>query len=194
MLYLVTGIFRTGTNMMMLALQAGGLVIPEDVNKSMILRKDYPEERHPNVGGFFELDTMKLYSKDFQTDYDEKLIKVVFSSLRYVPEMPNGMRIVFMTRNPDEMLASANEFFPGMELEMKLELERQDTKIEKLRARPDVKSLDVLKYQDVLKNPLEQFELLKQHGWPIDPVKCATIPNSKYNHFEETSHKDSINA
>lgn len=176
--------------MMMLALQKGGLVIPEDVNKQIILRKEYPEERHPNVGGFFELDMMKFYSKDFQETYDGKLVKVVFSNLRNVPEMPNGIRIVFMTRDPAEMRASANEFFPGMEFAMNLELERLDTKIAKLKERPDVKSLDVLQYKDVLEKPLEQFKLLKQHGWPIDPAKCATIPDPKYNHFEETTHKE----
>jgi hypothetical protein len=189
MLYLVTGIFRTGTNMMMLALQEGGLVIPEDVNKLIILQKEYPEERHPNVGGFFELDVMKFYSKDFSTTYDEKLVKVVFENLKQIPEMPNGIRIAYMQRDFDEMLASANEFFPGMEFGMRNEYERQEKKIAQLKERPDVKSLDILRYQDVLDKPLEQFKLLKQHGWPIDPVKCAKIPNPKYNHFEEISHK-----
>ena len=55
MLYIVSGFMRTGTSMMMKALEAGGLEAAYQQSREA-MRKRYADEHYdPNVGGRYEL-------------------------------------------------------------------------------------------------------------------------------------------
>ena len=49
--------------------------------------------------------------------------------------------------------------------------------------RQEAETYDEVWYPVAVFNPLPVFEMLQDHGWPIDPEKSAKIPDPKYYHF-----------
>lgn len=167
MIYVVTGIMRSGTSMMMQALEAGGL-----------------EAAYIPRGGCYELATEDLYAPDFPHQFEGKLIKALDFVVLNMCTMPSGIRIVAMRRQLAEMQQSMRAFLGERDAELQEAVKGFDNKLVQLQQRKDVLSLDVFWYRDVLERPLEHFELLRSHGWEIDAKRCATIPNLK--------HKDEV--
>lgn len=159
MLYIVSGVMRSGTSMMMESLIAGGLdavYIPR--------------------GGCYELATTDLYAPDFPRAFDGKLIKVLDFALSHMVTMPNGIRIVAMRRPLEDIQSSMMRFLGNRDKELREAVVTLPAKIAALRHREDVLSLDEFWYDDVVQDPLAHFTLLQEHGWEINPVKCAQIP------------------
>lgn len=173
-LYVVSGYMRTGTTMMMKALEAGGMYAYYDMAGVSL-------EAWEN----YELNPMDATRWDFPRGLEGKLIKVMGGAAVSMAVMNQGIRIVYMKRDPLEIEDSLNKLFnEGKSIipdfvahKSSLKNYERDTDyiIERLGNRKDVLRLDVLEYSDVVRNPVVDFKILNNNGWNIDIVKAAAV-------------------
>lgn len=179
MLYVVSGFMRTGTSMMMRALEAGGLEAVYAPSREDMRRKYSDSDYDPNEGGLYELEREQYQAIDFPRAYDGKLIKCLNMGVVTMATMPYGIMCVFMRRDVEEIRQSYDAFF-GKQLGM-LDPEtfqrRMDLIVERIENRWDVTSLTQLWFRQVVDNPMMYFRQLAEEGWPIDPVKAAAVVN-----------------
>lgn len=97
-LYVVSGLPRSGTSMMMKMLEAGGLEPVTDGIRSA-------DEDNPK--GYYELEAVKRTKQDPSWVHDSqgKVVKVISQLLQDLPDDVN-YKVIFMRRNLDEVLAS----------------------------------------------------------------------------------------
>jgi hypothetical protein len=181
MIYIVSGLFRSGTAMMVKAIDEGGIpaAYDEERNRDIIeyVRPDY----HPNIHGWMELNRDRYKEDGFPSVYDGKVVKIPFHSLHKVAYCPNGMRVVFMRRDIEEIILSmANLGKTSINLDIG---ERFVGLIDDFSKRKDVVSVHEFWYSDVLADPLKHFKILAADGWPIDPEKAAQVPDPKHRHI-----------
>lgn len=98
--YIVSGLERSGTSMMMQILYYGGMDVAFDTKRE-------PDEHNPK--GYFELEGGKIINRlmdgTFPMEkYDEKVIKVTAYGLKFLP--PREYKIIYMMRDIDEIMAS----------------------------------------------------------------------------------------
>src|SRR5687767_8101595 len=100
-IFVVSGLPRSGTSMMMNMLRAGGLELLVDDRRTS--DEDNPE-------GYFELEAVKKTHLDssWVDAAPGKLVKVVSEHLRQLPST-HTYRVVFMRRKLDEVLASQRQ-------------------------------------------------------------------------------------
>lgn len=162
--YIVSGYMRTGTSMMMKALEQGGMETAWDK------RRINPGA---NRDGMYELSEDEIYSPGFPTQYESKVIKLLSTKVRILK--PGKYLIVFMRRNATEVLKSYAKAFkekPPL-IEKSVDEDAEDA-IAWLSQKGGV-HLTVLDYCDVLDAPLATFTALAGAGWPIDPQKAAKV-------------------
>ncbi len=97
--YVVSGLPRSGTSMMMKMLAAGGL--PPLVDEIRQADKDNPK-------GYYEFERVKKLDKGdtaWLPQATGKVVKIISALLKYLPA-DYDYRIVFMRRDMDEILAS----------------------------------------------------------------------------------------
>lgn len=97
---LVSGLPRSGTSMMMSMLQAGGMELVVDGERTA-------DEDNPK--GYFELERIKKIKSDaaWLYDADGKVVKAISQLLLDLPTDGSiRYKIIFMRRNIDEVLAS----------------------------------------------------------------------------------------
>jgi hypothetical protein len=100
--YIVTGLPRSGTSMMMKMLSSGGLPVVMDSIRQA-------DEDNPN--GYFEIElSKKLKDGEVKWVYEAsgKVVKVISYLLEYLPKDLNYY-VVFMEREIKEILASQNK-------------------------------------------------------------------------------------
>jgi len=134
--YIVSGLPRSGTSMMMRMLDAGGLTPFTDGERTADI--DNPE-------GYYEFER----AKDLEKEPDKSWVrgarghalKVISFLLRHLPE-DNAYRIVYMRRHLDEVLKSQDKMLdrlgnaaPGADLEAMKEAYRNDIVAARLFAR-----------------------------------------------------------
>jgi hypothetical protein len=107
--YIVSGLERSGTSLMMQLLQSAGVPIAYDSDR-------LPDINNPK--GYFELFNGKIINKlidkvDDIKKYRGKFIKITSYGLKYLPQdgFPNGFgirkyKIIYMQRNIDEIIDS----------------------------------------------------------------------------------------
>jgi hypothetical protein len=96
----VSGLPRSGTSMMMSMLQAGGMAILSDGERTA-------DEDNPK--GYFEFERIKQLKEDqgWLPDARGKVVKGISELLKYLPTGGEyRYKIIFMRRNIDEILAS----------------------------------------------------------------------------------------
>ena len=197
MIYVISGARRTGTSMLMQAIHAGnttlGLMIAASID-ALGHPIDYaacppePDGYSPNPNGAYEVGTMAYHNARFLRNIPpDSLIKVLFDGL---PNLPRGnYTIIYMERDVDEIRASTKrveEYLGGdalgaLELTKHLPFscfrpynqEEIDHVLGICRARCDI-DIAMVNYNDVINDPLEQFNKLKSLGWPIIPEVCAS--------------------
>lgn len=99
---IVSGLPRSGTSMMMKVLEAGGLEIFTDNQRTA-------DEDNPK--GYYELEDVKALKdgkSDWMQDAPGKAVKVISSLLEYLPSNYK-YKIVFMRREIAEILASQKQ-------------------------------------------------------------------------------------
>lgn len=154
--YVVCGFPRSGTSMMMRAIDAGGI--------PAIYSDDSARDRDANPHGYFEVDFLPQF--DFSRA-SGKVIKVIDGDHRFIPREP--CRIIYMLRDPEEIRLSVARCRLGKPTFTDYEKNTGET-IAALRG--DGHGVTPIRYADVLARPLEIFASL---GWPIDAAKAAAI-------------------
>lgn len=112
-IYIVSGLPRSGTSMMMRMLAEGGLPVLTDE-----LRR--PDDDNPN--GYYELEVVRNL-RDGKTDWlreaNGKVVKVISSLLEYLPQ-DYRYKIIFMERDSQETLVSQKIMLEHRSQEAKL--------------------------------------------------------------------------
>ena len=100
---LVTGLPRSGTSMMMKMLEAGGLKIMTDSERTADI---------DNPKGYFEYERIKDLEKETDKSYVRqgrgKALKVISFLIKDLPD-DNDYRVIFMRRDLGEVIASQNK-------------------------------------------------------------------------------------
>lgn len=184
--YIVSGYMRSGTSMMMQALQAGGLEAVY-ADRSFLNKRHGDEHYTPNEE-YYELKRENYLQPGFPRMYEGKLLKVLMGGL---PKLVAGdYKIVFMLRDFEEIRQSYEAFFDA---QPKLDEETYQQRVEDtlgiMRQRKDV-YVQPMQYRDVLEEPELAFGVLRGNGWPIDEFAAAGIvdPNKQRFRSEELVH------
>ncbi len=109
MITVVSGLPRSGTSLMMQMLEAGGLPILTDN-----IRK--PDENNPK--GYYEMENVKKLSENnsWLADAENKAVKII-SMLLYNLPANHQYKIIFMTRNMEEILSSQKSMLKRLDKE-----------------------------------------------------------------------------
>ncbi len=152
-IYIVSGLPRSGTSLLMQALQAGGLPVATDGKRK-------PDEDNPK--GYVEIESIidKLRDNpEFVFNFEDQVLKVIAYGLQYLPR--GNYKVVYMERNIEEVLDSMEKMMGAKDEE------REGTKAAfiKLDEKSKVnisnrEDMDVLfvNYNEILSNPEEQLE------------------------------------
>ena len=101
--YVVSGLPRSGTSMMMRMLEAGGIAPFTDGERT-------PDVDNPE--GYYEYERVKDLEKDADTSWVRqargKALKVISLLLRSLPD-DNAYRVIYMRRHLDEILRSQDK-------------------------------------------------------------------------------------
>ena len=153
--YIVSGLERSGTSLMMRILQMGGLPVAFDESRPA-------DENNPH--GYFELEGGKIINSlmdgtiDIQS-YRGYIIKVTAYGLQYLPEA--NYRIIYMMRNINEVLKSMQKMGADIVEEKDRVLFNKLNRIslELMRSRDDIEYITV-NYRDLIDEPVGQIERL----------------------------------
>ncbi|HET6612021.1 MAG TPA: sulfotransferase [Kofleriaceae bacterium] len=180
-IYVVSGLPRSGTSMLMRMLEAGGLCPLTD-------RVREADEDNPR--GYYELEAVKRTQADpgWLDGAPGKLVKVI-SQLLYDLPADRTYRVVFVRRDLDEILASQKTMLerrgepPGAaDDEMKSHLADHVAKLEAwLKNQPHLAVL-FASYNRVLADPKPQAERIATFlGAPLDvAAMCACVEPALY--------------
>lgn len=99
--YIVSGLERSGTSMLMQILNAGGLPVAFDTESRP------PDENNPK--GYFELEGGKIINRLMEgrfrlNDYKGRIIKITAFGLKFLPR--GDYKIIYSRRNLEEILDS----------------------------------------------------------------------------------------
>jgi hypothetical protein len=187
MIYVVSGMARTGTSMMMHALVKGGIPAIYEVGKDIRVKMRITEDYDPNPNGLFEITHEHLLER-FPDDLDGEAVKIHDWQWAEIGErLSEGLMVVYMTRPAGDILDSLCRFTGRKEPSDKM-IERANMQFEVAQAvsmRKDAVDVVRADYNEVLSDPLAFFEYLELHGFPINPVKAASIVNPEYRHFRQ---------
>lgn len=148
--YIVSGLERSGTSLLMQILDAGGLPCVFDESRK-------PDENNPR--GYFELEGGKIINKliggSFPLDkYKGKIIKITAYGLKFLP--PGKYKIFYSERNIEEILDSM-EKMAKLSDENREETKKAFTALNKMikkqiNARDDMDYI-LVNYNEILANP-----------------------------------------
>ena len=163
--YIVSGIERSGTSMLMQILQAGGVPLAFNTESRP------PDDNNPK--GYFELEGGKIISKLMKgtfplSSFKGKFIKITAFGVKFLP--PGEYQVIYIQRNIDEV-------FTSMEKMAKIQDEnREETKdsfiklnnmiVSLIKRREDMQTLFV-NYNDIMQNP--QTHIKEIHGFLDSP-------------------------
>jgi len=174
----VSGLPRSGTSMMMSALQSGGMALLTDGIR---------EADANNPKGYYEFEMVKKLSKGevgWLRSAQGKAVKIITALLQYLPE-GYDYRIIMMDRDIDEVLASQHRM---LERTGKADLHpitddvmRQSYRdhLQTVRSRLDKKDWNqsiTVNYNDILRSPEASFEkVAKFLDYSVDPKAMALV-------------------
>ena len=152
-IYLVSGLPRSGTSMLMQVLDAGGMPVASDGKRK-------PDRSNPK--GYLEVESIidKLKADpEIVFNYEEKVLKVIAYGLQHLP--PGSYKVIYVDRNIDEILDSMEEMMRA-EDEERDETKQAFIKLNNktkadIKEREDMKVLFV-NYNDILSSPREHLE------------------------------------
>ena len=183
MIYIVTGIARSGTSMMMKALQRGGMKAFYSHSLERKLSKTWKTRGYnANPGGYFEAGERAFDDLQFPLQHSEKVIKILVGGLHRLAVAPEGYNFLFMLREPAEIRMSMKRLSED-NINAKNDhilMNYADIMfkfIEAMRNRRDTRSVIQFTYGEIVKEPLKHFEVLVEQGWPLDASKAASSIN-----------------
>ncbi len=155
---IVSGLPRSGTSMMMMMLQAGGMTLLTD---------EIRQADDDNPKGYYEFEPVKQVEHD--TSWLEqakgRAVKMISALLRYLPD-DRRYRVIFMRRRMDEIIASQRRMLINRgedpdtvsdEAIAEVSSKHLEQMIEWLAAQAHFDVLYV-SYNDVLQNPSQEAE------------------------------------
>jgi hypothetical protein len=180
--YVVSGLPRSGTSMMMRMLEAGGLQVFTDGERTADI--DNPE-------GYYEFERVKDLEKDPDRSWVRgargQALKVISFLLRFLPD-ENAYRIVYMRRHLDEVIKSQDKMLdrlgnaaPGADVEAMKEAYRNDIVAARLyaRKRPNMEWVEI-QYADAIADPAGTARAVNAFlGGGLDEAKMAAAVNAK---------------
>jgi hypothetical protein len=179
--YIVSGLERSGTSLLMQILQAGGVPTAFDVESRP------PDDNNPR--GYFELEGGKVINRLMDgtfplADYKGKFIKITAYGLKFLPL--GTYLIIYTERNIEEVMDS-------MEKMAKIRDEkREDTKTSFIKLNEMIKGIitkrediDVLfvNYNQIVADPRSQIKRICEHfdwGKANLAVMISTVDESLY--------------
>ena len=180
---IVSGLPRSGTSMMMRMLEAGGLTVFTDGERTADI--DNPE-------GYYEFERVKDLEKDADRSWVRgargQALKVISFLLRFLPD-ENAYRIVYMRRHLDEVIKSQDKMLDrlgnaapaGTDVEAMKEAYRNDIVAARLfaRKRPNMEWLEI-HYADAVADPAGTARAVNAFlGGGLDEAKMAAAVNEK---------------
>ena len=158
----VSGLPRSGTSMMMQALEMGGMSVLTDHIRAS-------DEDNPK--GYYEFELVKKTKTDssWVSDSVGKAVKMVYRLLYDLPK-DYEYRVIFMRRNIDEILLSQETMLKrtgqkGADIsgEKLAELfKRELEKVDKWIAEQDNFSIISVNYQEMVESPLSQCQRVNE--------------------------------
>lgn len=178
---IVSGLPRSGTSMMMKMLEAGGLEVLTDHQRTA-------DENNPK--GYYEFERVKKL-KDGDTgwvaDARGKVVKVITALLEYLPAA-ESYRIILMRREMDEILASQRRMLErdgkhenGVDDQTMAELYEKHLQkvLTWLDTQENIRTLEV-SYNDVIANPGDNIEKLNRFlDGRLDDSKMSAVVDKK---------------
>jgi sulfotransferase family protein len=182
--YVVSGVPRSGTSMMMRMLEAGGIAPFADGERTADI--DNPE-------GYYEFRRVMELEKDpdksWVRDARGRALKVISYLLRHLPD-DNAYRIIYMRRDLDEVLQSQDKMLdrlgnaaPGADREAMKEAYRNDIVAARLYARKQPHmSLVEVRYADSVADPAGTSRAVNAFlgGHLDEPAMAAAVNASLY--------------
>ncbi len=173
--YIVSGLERSGTSMMMQMLFSGGIPIA------------YTESRKAdanNPKGYFELEGGKIITSlmkgSFPMEkYQGKFIKITAYGLSYLPS-GGKYKIIYMERNLEEVLDSMEKMSKVVDEkrgETKQSFYRLNEKVKKeILSKENIEVL-FINYNEMLKDPLPQVRRISKFLGPdeVDTTKMISV-------------------
>jgi len=176
--YIVSGLPRSGTSMMMKMLAAGGLPILTDSLREA-------DEDNPN--GYFEVELSKALKegeKKWIYNANGKVVKVISYLLEFLPD-DITCDIIFMERDIREILASQkkmlqrrNESLAISDAEMESQFREHLRAVKYWLARKPGFRVLYVNYNEMMKNPEKLCRSVKSFlDLPLDLEAMQAIPN-----------------
>ena len=176
--YLVSSFQRSGSSMMMRCLEGGGMNARYDTAQEVLNlyfgRGDYK----PNPNGFYAVSLMADTPwPSFYDDNKGRLIKFPRFDFQYVAQ--GRYKMIFMNRNPKEILASMRMFTPYRSWgratnAVYLHEIIKPALMRILKKRGDFEILE-LDYAAVVADPIKEFQKIQDFGFVIDVQKAAAL-------------------
>lgn len=177
--YVVGGFMRSGTSMMMKALESGGMTACYRQSRDEMKARFADAHYDPNVGGLYELERADYLKPDFPRGYEGKLIKALRMGPARMAVMPGGSRVLFMRRDAEEIRQSCMAFFGSAGWTVEGIESQVLQSLESIRNRRDTELMEV-PYRDVVESPVEWFARIRDFGFPIDADKAAAIVSDQH--------------
>lgn len=180
---IVSGLPRSGTSMMMKMLEAGGLPLLTDHQRT-------PDEDNPK--GYYEFERVKQLPKGdtaWLPDAEGKAVKVISALLEHLPPTFH-YKIIFMNRRMEEVLASQRKMLirrgEDPDKISEEELARLFTKhLRKVkdwvRAQPNMEMIEV-EYNRMVTNPLPYVRQINAFlgGWLDEEAMAQVVDPTLY--------------
>lgn len=153
--YIVSGLERSGTSLLMQILRAGGVPCAFDTASRP------PDDNNPR--GYFELEGGKIISRLRDgvfplADYRGRFIKITAYGMKFLP--PGDYRVVYTERDIDEVLDSMEKMAkvrdPDREGTKAAFVKLNDLTKGQLAGRPDVKLL-LVSYNAIVRDPAPEI-------------------------------------
>lgn len=175
-IYIVSGLPRSGTSMIMQILEAGGMQIATD-------KKREPDENNPK--GYLEIESIinKLKDNpDFLFNFKGKVLKVIAYGLQFLPH--GNYYVIYVERNIEEILDSMEKMMDAKDEERentkKAFIKLNDKTKAEISEREDIKVLFV-NYNEILSSPKEHlneiFRFLQDKN--LDLEKMMKVVDNK---------------
>jgi hypothetical protein len=177
--YIVSGLERSGTSLLMQILRAGGAPCAFDTASRP------PDDNNPR--GYFELEGGKIISRLRDgvfplADYRGQFIKITAYGMKFLP--PGRYRVIYSERNIDEVLDSMEKMAkvkdPDREGTKAAFVKLNDMTKSQLGGRADVKLL-LVHYNAVVRDPASEIRRIAEFiGAPgIDEPAMAAAVDEK---------------
>lgn len=166
--YIVSGLERSGTSMMMQLLNSADLPTSSDDSR-------LPDRNNPK--GYFELEGGKIINKLIDgsfplDDFKGKFIKITAYGLRFLP--PGKYKIIYSERNMEEILDSMDKMIgkkdDNREVTRETFVKLNDLVKDHILERDDIDVL-LVSYNNILSNPEENInKIIDFLGMPKETI------------------------